>query len=119
MLWLADRFGIERMRNARVIEPTSEFFPNYYSGSEDDARKCFRRMCGYMQIDPDTLEMVIGTDEEMEDAAGLYERRERSRIWIRESQLADPPSLLATIAHELDAGRSPGAPRSSRWSRLR
>ena len=36
MLWLVDKFGLERLKNVAVIEPTPEFFPEPYA--EDEAR---------------------------------------------------------------------------------
>jgi hypothetical protein len=37
MSWLAETVGIERLIDARVVEPTDEFFPGNSEGSDDDA----------------------------------------------------------------------------------
>jgi hypothetical protein len=101
MRWLASRFGIERLRNARVVLPTNEFFPDSYDGSEVAARDCFTRMCGYLGVDPASVTLEFVDDRQMPGAAGLYERRLRSNVCLARSQLGSPPSLLATLAHEL------------------
>ncbi len=101
MVWLADRFGLDRMRNATVILPTPEFFPDSYSPDEAGFRHTLRRVCGYMGVDPDSVRFVLADDEELPNAAGVYYQRERSVIVIARRQLADPSSLVATLAHEL------------------
>ena len=101
MLWLAERFGIARMQNARVILPTEEFFPDSYSGDEPSARKYLDRICGYMGIDPRSIELKIVADRDIPGAAGLYEMRDRSNIYVAASQLATPLHLMSTLAHEL------------------
>jgi hypothetical protein len=101
MRWLADRFGIARMRRARVILPTNEFFPDKFAGDRHSAREYLDRMCRYMEINPATVSLEIIADDHMPGAAGLYEMRARSNICVAESQLAAPPQFLATLAHEL------------------
>ena len=89
---------------SRVILPTAEFFSNDYSGSDEDARDCFQRGCGYMGIDPGTINMVIGSDGTCKTLPACTIRVNAQVIWIRESQLVDPPSLSARcheLAHEL------------------
>jgi hypothetical protein len=101
MGWLADRFGLDRLRAAPVILPTDEHFPDPYDGDEASARVSFRRMCGYMGVDPEAVTLELVPDDDMPGAAGLYQMRERSVICVAESQLAQPARLLATYAHEL------------------
>jgi hypothetical protein len=106
MCWLAERFGIERLKGAEVILPTEEHFPDPYppGGSEDGVRQMMERLCQYMQIDPQTIELRVCPDEEMDDAAGTWQRdhqKQRGLIRLAESRLTDPEGLLATLAHEL------------------
>ncbi len=101
MVWMAQRIGIDRMRNAIVVLPTREFFPDPYTADEGAVRKCMDRICGYMAIDPASVTLEIVADESMPGAVGLYEMGERSHIRIARSQLDYPPGLLATLAHEL------------------
>ena len=44
MVWLAAQFGIERLRRAKVILPTAEFFSEDYRGTSADAERC---SCGF------------------------------------------------------------------------
>jgi hypothetical protein len=109
--WLAAQFGLERARSAVVVLPTEEFFPDPYRGTEEDARVMFRRVCGYMGVDPGPLELAFYTEKVLvspdgcyshHGAAGLYEDSDwGSRISIETSNLADPVVLVATMAHEL------------------
>lgn len=92
---------MDRLRNATVILPTDEFFPDRYTPDDDGCRACLHRMCGYMGVDPNSVHLQIVDDELMPDAAGLYQMREQSIISIARSQLADPTRLMATVAHEL------------------
>lgn len=101
MLWLAGRFGIDRLRNARVILPTDEFFPADYTPDEDGASACLVRLCEYMGVDPFAVRLTVVPDEQMHGVAGLYEQRARSTIYVAQSQLEAPNRLIATLAHEL------------------
>lgn len=101
MLWLATRFGLDRLRAARVILPTAEFFPDPYRGDEASARAYFDRMCGYLAVPIGSVTLEVLDDDRMPGAAGLYEQRERSHIFVARSGLATLPHLLATFAHEL------------------
>lgn len=101
LLWLAGRFGVARLRAARVVVPTDEFFPDPYHGDVVSARKCLDRMCGYMGIAPESIGLEVMDDDQLPGAAGQYEMRARSNIRVARSQLAAPPQLMATLAHEL------------------
>ena len=36
MCWLAEVFGIERLRRAPEVVPTADWFPNRYTGAPED-----------------------------------------------------------------------------------
>jgi hypothetical protein len=118
--------GRRRMLEARVVTPTAEDFPDPYDKtSAVSIEKLFGRVCGYMQVDRNSLEFEIFPDETEElrtilpywrgglgrHAAGLYMHAMEERasegddgpavVAIRSSQLKDPLSLVATMAHEL------------------
>ncbi len=101
MLWLADRFGIERLRAATVVLPTAEFFPEPYEKDVEGAERGFAKVCRFMGVDPDSVRLEIVDDETIPGAAGLYLTQKRSRIAVARSQLEDLTKLLATVAHEL------------------
>jgi hypothetical protein len=101
MRWLTDQFGIDRLLKARLVLPTEEFFPGPYERDLACASRLFERLCDYMGVDPKSLTLELCEDEAMPGAAGLYELRERSIVWIAQSQLREPKLLLATLAHEL------------------
>jgi hypothetical protein len=104
MCWLADQFGIDRLRRTEVVLPNNHFFPDPYRGTVEDATRMMGRLCRYMDIDPDTVELLVSPDEAMPGAAGMYHGKlhgDRAVVRVAESQLADPPALAATLAHEL------------------
>ncbi|HEX5103521.1 MAG TPA: HEAT repeat domain-containing protein [Pirellulaceae bacterium] len=104
MDWLAGTLGIERLIEAELIEPSDEFFPDHYSGQDADAARIFKQVCGLMQIDPAQVRLElcdrIGDDKE-DKIVGQYVSGDPATIVVRRSQLADPESLVATLAHEL------------------
>jgi hypothetical protein len=113
--WLGAEFGAEVARRP-VVLPTSEYFPGAYRGTEADVRAAVRRVCGYLRVDPDRLDVEFfdeSGDAELlahlpayssshQGAAGHYQRRgDRAVLSINSAEAASPTSLVATIAHEL------------------
>jgi hypothetical protein len=107
--WLEDQFGLERLRKSRVILPRPEFFPDPYHGTEEDARRMLDRVCGYMDIDPATVELSLYEDrnpvyegEWRHGTSGLYHPDgDKYRVWVEVANLDDPLGMVATMAHEL------------------
>ena len=115
MLWLMEEFGRDTLRNATVILPNDEFFPDSFSEGEGEVHALVDRVCGYMGVEPERVRLNFFTDEDTEfrrwvpacessyrGAVGHYhKRRGHYVISIESSQVADPTSLVATVAHEL------------------
>jgi hypothetical protein len=109
MLWLAQQFGWDRLRSVKVILPTPEFFPDPYHGSAEDATVILDRVCGYMGVDPQSIELALYEDRNpvhdehgRQGTAGLYEGgQDHYRVWVEVGNLDDPLALVATMAHEL------------------
>jgi hypothetical protein len=107
--FLAREFGWDRVRLATVVLPLPEYFPDPFAGKADDALPLFERVCRYMGVSSRTVELCfyrdtnpIHTGRQRQGTAGLYEEHQGAyRIWIEESNLADPLGLVATMAHEL------------------
>jgi hypothetical protein len=120
--------GRRRMLEAKVVLPSAEDFPDPYDGTVVAAEKLFGRVCSYMHVNRNTVELEIFPDEAEQlreilpywrddgakHPAGLYlhnaddqrlddEQCEKQRmvVAIRGTHLKDPLSLVATIAHEL------------------
>ena len=127
MLWLMEEFGRDALRDATVVLPTDEFFPDHFSGDEEGARALVERVCAYMGVDAARVELEFFTDENNAPrpglpfdefsrggAAGHYrKRRDKFIINIESSQLTDPMFLVATSAHELGHVRLLGEGRVS------
>jgi hypothetical protein len=123
-LWVDESFrrlskmlGSSRLQNAEVILPTDEFFPDPWESNEAALKALFRRVCGYMDVNPDHIELEIIPDtSELLEAlpsysmnnenhpAGLHfggNAEERPLVALRQSLLKDPVAAVATLAHEL------------------
>ena len=98
MRWLARQFGVDRLLKAQVALPDDDWFPENYDGTVDDARRLLDRICGFMQIAPTSIQLEVCADAAMPGAAGQYQP---GLIRLAESQLADPPGVVAVLAHEL------------------
>jgi HEAT repeat protein len=102
MRWFADRFGIERLLKAEVILPTDDYFPDEYSETLESARRMMHRICGYMGVDAASVRLEVRPDGDLPNAAGHYDATGKEAvIRVAESQLHQPESLAATLAHEL------------------
>lgn len=115
MQWLLEEFGLETFRQVTVVLPTDEFFPDSYSADEDDARALAERVCAYMSVNFALIEVefyddharqasrdLVYAEGSSEGAIGHYQkRRNKFVVSLETSQLTDPMSLVATIAHEL------------------
>ncbi len=114
MNWLCSQFGLEKLKNVQVILPTKEFFPDPFDGSEASFRRLLDRVCGYMGVDTQRIDMQLYADQhhdkvapgiyvtsEGKGALGTYQKGMRHMISIEVSTRADPLSMIATMAHEL------------------
>jgi hypothetical protein len=127
MLWLIEEFGREAILGATVVLPTDEFFPDDFSEDEEDVQALVERVCVYMGVDSERVELEFFTDENTgsrpflpfdeyshNGVAGHYrKRRDKFLINIESSQLTDPMFLVATSAHELGHVRLLGEGRVS------
>ena len=121
MAWVMGRFGGDRVRQASVILPTAEYFPDDYDGSEAAGEQLFDRVCGYAGVERSRVALrwitvdragpeesgrplVVGRDGTTSGASGTYQGGDWSHqevITIDRRNLADPMHLVATAAHEL------------------
>ena len=111
--WLCEEFGRHRLVCRPIILPTPKFFPDPYDGSMPALDVLFERVCGYMSVDRRRVDLHVFEDGgrsrhellregRFEGAAGLYTSNgSRTLIGVERSQLECPPSLVATMAHEL------------------
>ncbi len=113
--WLSRQFGLHILLERPVILPTDEFFPDPYDGSQEAVRRMFHRVCGYMEVDPDDVEVQLFTDRTPGSvaaidlsrgfAAGTWQGGEgawsKGVVRIERSALDRPGDLVGTMAHEL------------------
>jgi len=109
--WLIEEFGIDRLRTATTVVPTTEFFPSRWHGTEDEIHGILLVVAEQMDVDPDYVrvkfysegpspvegmarEGSLGTYSESEDW-GFYDIR------INTDALDDPLGIVSTMAHEL------------------
>jgi hypothetical protein len=112
--WLDEQFADEQPDPATIL-PTAEFFPDRFDRSDDTVRALVHRVCGYMGVDPDAINVQLFdkpprplylVDEENRAVpttpAGTYHRGERHFvIRLERGQADEPMHLVGTVAHEL------------------
>lgn len=111
--WLAEQFGLDVFTRRAVILPAEDFFPDEYNASDESVRALLDRVCIYMDADPQRVELELFTDradfslvndrgQYMPGEAGLYdEGSHKTTIHLEASQLAEPMTLVGTMAHEI------------------
>jgi len=100
--WLAHVFGLERMRQAAVVLPTPDFFPDPYDGAVRDVRPLLDRVCQFMGVDAGRLTLdFYGDNSSYGSALGIYQPGPPETILINCTQLPDPLALVSTLAHEV------------------
>jgi hypothetical protein len=60
---LEKMLGPRRMLEAKVVLPTAEDFPDPYNKTPAAVEKLFQRLCTYMQLDRNAIELEICPDE--------------------------------------------------------
>lgn len=117
--WLTDEFGADLMIDSPTILPTSEFFPDEYTGAEPHVRSLVNRVCGYMHVSPDLVDLEFYSEanrptfvnEEglaIGGTAGLFADGDRFTIHLEKRQFQEPMHLVGTVAHELAHARTLG-----------
>jgi len=121
--WLMDEFGEEPFLARAPAMPTTVDFPELRGGSTLQA--LYERVCERIGIEParvplrveqekPSLGLVNGSGHEMGGAAAHYMFDEDGEhIVMQSSELADPISLIGTLAHELSHARPLGGGRVS------
>ncbi len=106
--WLTRQFGLHLLIERPIVLPTDEFFPDPYDGTPRAAQAMFRRVCGYMGVDPRRVDFEMfddptpsttyAFDPERGFAAGYWED---GLVSIERGALDRPADLIGTMAHEL------------------
>ena len=111
--WLAEEFDDSAFTGRRIVLPTPEFFPDPYDGSPKSVRTLLHRVCDYMDVVPDLVDLkftanagniwlVNEAGQYLPGAAGTYsEGKYKFIIRLDLSGFDDPMALVGTMAHEL------------------
>jgi hypothetical protein len=116
--WLFSIFGEKYFLQHKIILPEMSFFPDKYDGTEESVITVVKRVCSYMDVNPDLVDVEflvdrddtaakhrLGGGQDYSGAAGLYFTKTsgetRKKIPINVSTFKNPTSLVATVAHEL------------------
>ena len=113
---LAELLGADRLAEAEVVLPTAEYFPDPYDRSEQALQRIFQRVALWMEVEPSDVDVTLfATTEDTTQslvlfgsnnsagAGGIYvhDPAVRAQISVNQSQMKDPMTLVATLAHEL------------------
>jgi hypothetical protein len=112
--WLSEQFGLHILLERPIILPTDEFFPDPYDGSPKAARRLFHRVCEYMGVDRDAVEVKFfhdnsgplhRLDPSLGFAAGTWSGAEqpwqKGSVRLEKGSLDSPSDLVGIMAHEL------------------
>jgi len=124
--WLTGQFGLHVLLERPIVVPTEEFFPDAYDGSSRAVRRLFRRVCKYLDVDPECVEVKLYTDRtpgsvraidpEAGFAGGTWQSGEgpwhKGVVRIERSLLDRPADLIGIMAHELSHQRLLGEERA-------
>jgi hypothetical protein len=109
--WLTEQFGEDLLLSAPNVVPTDVFFPDRFSPDEEGAEALVARVATYMHVPMDVVELrffdgpvggllVNEAGHTIGGTAGLYqEGDERFLVHLNRCDLAEPMSLVGTIAH--------------------
>jgi hypothetical protein len=61
--WLTRQFGLHVLLERPIILPTPDFFPEPWDGTEEATRVMFGRVCDYMGVRPNAVELQIFVDD--------------------------------------------------------
>ena len=116
--WLAREFPQNVFTSKPLILPTADFFPDVFDGSYQSLRTMLDRVCNYMGVEPNRVELrtyqanrnlwlVNGAGRPLPGApAGTYEQfGHRFIIQLDEAEIDDTVGLVGTFAHELAHAR--------------
>lgn len=113
--WLTRQFGLHLLLERSVILPTAEFFPDEWDGSEKAAQRMFRRVCDYMEVNHNQVEIEFFNDSSMGPlahdptvrgiSAGTWQGGNgmwsQGLVRLNRGWLDRPSDLVGTMAHEL------------------
>src|SRR5262245_12521184 len=111
--WLAKQFGLHLLLERPIILPTPDYFPDPYDASPKAARRMCRRVCKYMGVDPDSVELKLFNDNKNQSlravdpslgiSAGTWSEAEepwqKGKIRLEKSGLDRPMDLVGVMAH--------------------
>lgn len=118
--WFIGSFGEDYFKSVKLVLPTPEFFPFRFDGTLESAQLTINTLCSRFNIDKNKIylegykEDIENTENALRDvlpnsegnhsgAAGYYSQAAKGlyKIAIKKSNLNNPISIIATIAHEL------------------
>ncbi|MCC7422884.1 MAG: HEAT repeat domain-containing protein [Planctomycetaceae bacterium] len=99
--WLIDQLGLERIRKAPVVLPTLQYFPDPYDVTPASIERVFRRVCQYLDIDPDRIPLRYHDALEHPGVLGHYVQGDPPTISLSNEIFHDKENLIAVMAHEL------------------
>ncbi len=116
--WIINEFGKETLLNSEIILPLKDNIPIRFNSTEDCAKQLIDFVATKMQINQDLIDVDFYNQSQMEldggyitqqydddkYSSGQYWGKSKNgkyQISIEKSQLNNPITLTATVAHEL------------------
>lgn len=111
--WLFEQFGRKAFENNFLhLEPFEGFGPDFFPKTDHDFYALLKQLCIHMDIDPDDVELIMGTKEASYNVSniplGTYRGffdlntgKKRYVITFASAFHQQPYSVTATLVHEL------------------
>lgn len=119
--WLYNEFPDNIFTTKRMVLPLPKYFPDKFDGSDASVQQMFDRVCQYMEVDREQIQLKIVQDAKdnfflvneaghaLPHAAGTFSIGDRYfLVRLDRSGFHDPMSLVGTMAHELSHVRLMG-----------
>ncbi len=108
-MWLANEFGLDRLRMGQTILPTGDFLPLTYECTEEGIHDLMCRVASFMDVDSASLNLGFYEDRTPQyegftnnRSLGMYDGTgEKFNIWLEVNSLDDPAGVIGTLAHEI------------------
>lgn len=105
MNWLAEQFGIDRLRTGTIVLPTTVFFPDNYQVRDEDLRGIVATVAGFMDVPAERVAVNYFRDEHPEFSPEAVRSEIEAdadyQVYLDADALGDPFAVVSMLAHEL------------------
>lgn len=102
--WLLRHFGVQRLRDAKEILPSREFFPDEFEQTEESVQNLYGQMCKYMGVSPTSVPLqVVQADAAPEETGASCSTGGCCGVTIEPEQIDEEIQTATMFGRELSA----------------